>query len=50
MVIARKGVGVSGVAQRGEMKMERKLAWGNGCTIQCVDDVLLSCILETGMV
>ena len=31
----------------GEMGMERDFAWGNGCTMQGADDVLLSQTLET---
>ena len=53
MVIAReKGglwVGRGGQKRVGlcEMGMERDFAWGNGCTMQWADDVLLSCTLET---
>ena len=31
-------------------KTERDFAWGNGHTIKCADDVLLSYILETCIV
>ena len=29
---------------------ERDFAWGDGCTMQCADDTLLSCTLESCMV
>ena len=31
------------------MGTERELTWGDGLPMQCVDDVLLSCTLETCM-
>ena len=34
----------------GENRDERDFAWGNGHTMQCADDILLSCPLETCMV
>ena len=36
-------------AKRGEMGMERDFARGNGCTMQCADDILLSHTLESCM-
>ena len=52
MVIARgKGcVGRRRWAKEGKMGMEGNVAWGDGCTMDCVDDVLLSCTLEPCMV
>ena len=28
----------------------KETAWGDGCTIQCADGVLLTCTLETCMI
>ena len=52
LVIARgkRWGGVGGGGQRGDMGMERDFAWGDGCTVWCADDVLLSCPLEIRMV
>ena len=38
------------VGKVGEMGTERDFAWGDGHTVLCTDDVLLSCTLETCMV
>ena len=38
------------VGKGGKMRMERDFVLGNGRTMQCADDVLLSCTLETCMV
>ena len=42
-----KGVGLGGGGQKGETETERHFVWGEGCTIQCADGVVLSCTLET---
>ena len=34
----------------GEMEVEKEFAWGRRCTMQCADDVSLSCTLETCMI
>ena len=36
-------------AKEGKMGTERNLTLGDGCTMQCVDDVLLSCTFEACM-
>ena len=38
---------VDGGGKNGKMGMERDFAWGDECMMQCADDVLLSCALET---
>ena len=38
------------VIKERKMGMEKDYAWGDGCLIQCTDDVLLSCTVETCMV
>ena len=49
--VDKAGVGWGGVGWGAwEIGTEKDFAWGDGCTIQCTDDVLLSCTLETCMV
>ena len=42
-------MGLGGGGRRGEMGTERDLDRGKGCMMQCADDVLMSCTLETYM-
>ena len=37
------------VGKEGKIEMEGVFAWGGVCTMQCADDILLSCTLKTGM-
>ena len=39
-----------GVGGGGQMRTDRHFACGDGHTMQCADDVLLSCTFETCMV
>ena len=45
------GRGEAEVGERqGEVGLERDFAWGDGRTMQCAGDVLLSCTLDTCMI
>lgn len=51
MPLEGKCVGVGGSGQNGDKwGLKETLLWGDGYTMQCVDDDLLSCILEPYMV